>query len=624
VSIFVRRVVGNLKGGCDLEIGPRTLITGPNGSGKSRIVNTLELALSGFASDIVGRSELRQGADLIALAPQDDHLYAEVTMSDDKSMGVYRIDRKKKGATGRPIHTPPADLEVVYPIRDVLKALRGTVSTARAFVLRHSGLDVTDEAIVERLPATYRDLYGTFAAAHTDAPNAIERLLVIRDDAAASSRAAVASAKANTTILNAFGADVPALKPTDAQIAEAQQGARLATGVYNDAVNVPEAPDVESLRIAAAGAIESLREWEAKVTALRAAAANGGAANVVQLRTALVTLLEAHATHSSGGVEDCLMCGSQMRVDPAQLRDRASALRGTLLNAQEAITAQRQLGHAEHALETAQRTAEDAVALFQAANTGPQLADANAAGERQAAIAAAYANLTEAENKVLRLTEAQVTWDKVQQARDLLADAEREAVEGKSLANACGEVIDSLTEDGRSQFVMSVNEFLPEGDEFDLVLQAGAREVCSFGLRRDGMLHTALSGAEWARLTLALGAATIPAGDNVLAVLTPEERAYDGQTLSAVMRALSEAPGQVVITSPVKPRGRTPKGWTVIDVEEIATAAPVADPDPEPAPKKKPKLKKKATKKASQVSETPTNGSDIAAFLADPQPKAEA
>jgi len=96
VSIYVRRVVGNLKGGCDLEIGPRTLITGPNGSGKSRIVNTMELALSGFASDIVGRSELRQGADLIALAPEGDNLYAEVTLSDDKTMGVSSVRRRAR------------------------------------------------------------------------------------------------------------------------------------------------------------------------------------------------------------------------------------------------------------------------------------------------------------------------------------------------------------------------------------------------------------------------------------------------------------------------------------------------------------------------------------------------
>jgi len=487
-----------------------------------------------------------------------------------------------------------------------LTALRGTVGAARSFVLRNSGLDVTDDAIIERLPATYRDLYRTYAAAHDNAPTAVERLLTIRDDASASSRSAVAGAKSHTTILNAFGADMPALRPTEEEVEAAQLAAREAATLYNEAVRVPDVLDATTLRTAAAAAIETLREWESKVTELRATAGNGGAANVVELRTALVTLLEAHAAHATGvGTEDCLMCGHEMKIDP---------VRGTLLNAQEAISAQRQLGHAEHALETAQRSAEEAVATYQAANAPSSDDERQAGDQRQAAVATAYATLTDAEGKVLRLTEAQVTWEKVQQARDLLADAEREAVDSKALANACVEVIDALTQDGCSQFVMAVNEFLPEGDEFDLVLQSGSREVCAFGFRRDGVLHTALSGAEWARLTLALGAATLPTGDNVLAVLTPEERAYDGKTLSSVMRALSEAPGQVLITSPVKPRGRTPKGWTVIDVEEME-AARAAEPEPSP---------KKSKKTTEAPSETPTNGGDIAAFLSDPQPKAEA
>jgi len=32
------------------------------------------------------------------------------------------------------------------------------------------------------------------------------------------------------------------------------------------------------------------------------------------------------------------------------------------------------------------------------------------------------------------------------------------------------------------------------------------------------------------------------------------------------MRGLSDAPGQVILTSPVRPRGKTPRGWTVIEV----------------------------------------------------------
>jgi hypothetical protein len=51
-----------------------------------------------------------------------------------------------------------------------------------------------------------------------------------------------------------------------------------------------------------------------------------------------------------------------------------------------------------------------------------------------------------------------------------------------------------------------------------------------------------------------------------LSILTPEDRAFDAETLAAVMRALGNAPGQVILCSPVAPAGRTPKGWTVIDL----------------------------------------------------------
>ena len=92
------------------------------------------------------------------------------------------------------------------------------------------------------------------------------------------------------------------------------------------------------------------------------------------------------------------------------------------------------------------------------------------------------------------------------------------------------------------------------------------------GIQPDGFLHTALSGAEWARLTLAIACAASEGMDG-LRVFTPEERAFDPATLRDVMAALSEAPGQVIITSPVKHKGRLPKGWTVIDLTEQADKA---------------------------------------------------
>ena len=110
---------------------------------------------------------------------------------------------------------------------------------------------------------------------------------------------------------------------------------------------------------------------------------------------------------------------------------------------------------------------------------------------------------------------------------------------------------------------------LPGTDNFDVLLQAGDRDVVQFGLMNGETMHTALSGAEWARVTAAMASAAVPAGQ--FAVIIPEERAFDPETLKDVMEAMTSCPHQVIITSPIAPK-RAPKGWTVIKREKIEQA----------------------------------------------------
>jgi hypothetical protein len=112
------------------------------------------------------------------------------------------------------------------------------------------------------------------------------------------------------------------------------------------------------------------------------------------------------------------------------------------------------------------------------------------------------------------------------------------------------------------------------------VLVENKKPVCRMGFRRDGQLHTALSGAEWARLTLALGCATYKDDESTVAIFTPEERAFDPVTLREVMVALSNAPGQVLLQSPSKPAGRIPKGWAVVEMgstDSVSLASSAAE-----------------------------------------------
>ena len=143
--------------------------------------------------------------------------------------------------------------------------------------------------------------------------------------------------------------------------------------------------------------------------------------------------------------------------------------------------------------------------------------------------------------------------------------------------------MDDLLKKAHTKFEKAVQEYLPPGDMFRMVLVENKKPVCRMGFKRGETLHTALSGAEWARLTLALGCATFKADDKTLAIFTPEERAFDGDTLATVMNALSDAPGQVLLQSPTKPTNRYHAEWSVVDLDKAkvmgspALSHPVAE-----------------------------------------------
>jgi hypothetical protein len=179
-----------------------------------------------------------------------------------------------------------------------------------------------------------------------------------------------------------------------------------------------------------------------------------------------------------------------------------------------------------------------------------------------AAAAAAYDAV---ENRLRQLQSARASWQSYRSIMAQLDTARAEAATWKSLEDALGQAGRILLTDALTAFKAKVQSFLPATDIFNLTLSEGAREVFQAGFVRDGTLHTALSGAEWARLTLAMASAILPANSQ-LAVITPEERALDPKTLAAVMKSLSSAPGQVIITSPIAPHGKVPAGWTVVEL----------------------------------------------------------
>ena len=135
--MHIKYIKGNVKEGVETPLGPRTLIVGENGSGKSSIVNAVELALGGFASDVNGREIVRKTSDLITLKTdkpkKEKVLSVEGVLSND-TKASWQCKQTPSGA-GKATHNIPKELEVRFPFQEVKENLTGSAATARRYLL---------------------------------------------------------------------------------------------------------------------------------------------------------------------------------------------------------------------------------------------------------------------------------------------------------------------------------------------------------------------------------------------------------------------------------------------------------------------------------------------------------
>tara|TARA_R110002110_G_scaffold219625_4_gene433638 strand:+ start:4782 stop:6074 length:1293 start_codon:yes stop_codon:yes gene_type:complete len=103
------------------------------------------------------------------------------------------------------------------------------------------------------------------------------------------------------------------------------------------------------------------------------------------------------------------------------------------------------------------------------------------------------------------------------------------------------------------------SRFLPEGEA--VVFHVIETTIRPFLSKPTGE-YRAISGSTEQRFLIALACAMSQEGD----LLVMADRAFDPQTLAVTMRALAKAPCQVLITSPIKPKGRKPSGWSYVEL----------------------------------------------------------
>lgn len=551
----IKNVRSNIKVCCDVELGPKTIIVGPNGSGKSTIINAIELALTGRAGDIAGRAEVAREVEVMSLAPAGvTELYSSVEF-DDGVIAAYRTSgstAKAKKATGD--KPEPYCHDEVLPLRSLREALLGSPTTARKYLLgKVSGAVSRNDVKALLLPPAW-PLWDKLIDAVPSAVTTADALVSVLEESGRRQRAANEEAKTARGAAKLVG-DGASAPPTAAEIAEAKERVKEAREAYSKA----EARASAVTRLAAAE--ERLNEASEKAQAVaKEYAAAKAALDAIPPPSENADLLVALDAVMAQSVDRgaCLPCGGSAKG----MADRLAEVRA-LAETDAKNRAAREA--ADRVVLAKYREAESALAVLDTLEQGIAdiRAEVGAAGDLASFDATAESiALDNAQKHLASLNARKDNWAVVQRSEATAQDAERRAADWKILKDSCESAVGTVLNRAVSQFIANVQAHLPDGDVFDLRLRDGDREVVQFGLVRNGTLHTALSGAEWARVTVAMAEACV--GPDKYACLIPEERAFDPKTLSNVLKALTDSPHQVIVASPVAPKP-LPKGWTLIE-----------------------------------------------------------
>lgn len=545
--MYVKKVRTNAKVGADVTLGPKTLIIGPNGTGKSTIINAVELALTSRVSDVAGRTDVGREADVMQLAPRGDALFAEIAF-DDGTAATYVVEGTTAKAKKAQVERPDALVhDEILPIRTLREALLGSPATARKYLLGKVAGRVSREDVEALMPSdalkeAWRSAVGRVPST-TSAPDA---LVAVLEAAGAAQREANAEAKAAREAgkLVTGGRAAP---PAKAEITAATKARDAAREAWQRASS---AQSGHERKAALAGELDRLvPRAEALLN------------ESVQLGARLANLPTPQPPHpvfphvcevikESLAQGECLVCGAG-KPDASALKFLEEELAGYKTALAERTSLESQYRAAQSGADALVARIEVIEGEIAGLAEGGEVLD----------VVAAKAALDAAEQALTDLKVVADAWASARKAESAAKDAEAKSEAAKALKSACEDAVGIVLGKALEAFVARVEQSLPPGDQFDLRLNDGGREVVQFGLYRGESLVTALSGAEWARVVAAMSSACVPEGR--YACVIPEERAFDPHTLTSVLEAFSACPHQVIIASPVAPAS-VPAGWTVV------------------------------------------------------------
>lgn len=519
---YINRVQSTLKGGCSVDLGPKTVLVGPNGSGKSTVIQSMELATTGHVSDMEGREVVKQQAALGRLFPSDARPGAAATMASGAEFS-WDMERKAKGGFKRPVHLAPGHIE--WPLAALKKTLAGDASTVGSWLETHVGVEQEGDEFYRFLPEDVHETVQQLVSRHATCD-----MLALAKSAKGEVRGLRTQAtKTEKTIDALLSGVTPPLSAT----ARAKLNETLEERLKHD----PSAVTQEDYDAQKQVVEEMAGEYARALGKLVRIPPSYQESAPLLSNLRVITKMQREHEGTFGAESTCMVCGSDLT-----LGERRALVEEAIQSLSQGEDFAQTKAQADLLYEKMIAKADDIKSL--------RVRDESVEEEREGILRVLGADAA-----------SQKTWDNAKAMRKevqiLRGQADKVARAAKELEKAGKHAIATA----QAKFSEKVESFLPAGVEVGVNL-----DIARLGFVRDGELHSALSGAEWSQTLLAIASSC--SDGSTPTVLVPDDRAWDQDTLGRVMAALVEAPAQVVIMSTVRPP-EVP-GWKIVDLTERA------------------------------------------------------
>ena len=551
--MYIKRVQSNIKKGVDVHLSPKTLIVGPNGSGKSSIINSIEVGLTKSVSDLRGKKVVKRGKDLITLAPKDEDLICVLEMDNGRAT-TLTIPRTDTGGGRAKVKNA---VKGALPFLDVLNVLTAKPAVLKEWVVNNVGNVISRASILEMFETDeLRDRYNLLAGSSKAEEMQVIKIVAEKNkDAIKGYREELRSTekaleKLEVSVTPSSPAKITQLEEQRTKLAQRVADlARIKTTSHNLQYELRQKEELLSRTMK----VLSEHEKELDVVSVNSDLSHPISENdefLVALRTKLINMAK---VHMALGSKECMLCTKGSDID---FGSRIQSLDGMNQSLQDAIDAHNKRESVEkevHRLRVTVSTIMNDIEALKIKLGTEYRVDDSIAQESES-------KLESITQQIHDLRSSAKQYQSLLDMKSSVGTFKAKIEKAKKLEDAIHRIHESLASTSTGTFITSVQAYLPSQYKFGIEIG----DDVIIGFEKNGVIHEALSGAEWAMMIMAMSSAC--ADSTIFNVLTPEERAYDPNTLYNVMCSLTDCPYQVVLTSTVLPTS-VPDGWHLVELE---------------------------------------------------------